>query len=145
MVDEGVMRRHSSGGSHTLIEAFDATLKDGKEVEVTFDRTVAWSYDPTYGSDADGNRGVPMTFLDDDSYDDVNVVIYAGNEKLFSGSLFDLDDATKEEVEEKVEAWMKTHPPTFEEGEDDDGPEYNSEDADDKEAWWKEHEDDPTE
>lgn len=39
------------------------TLKSGKKV--TAEYTAVFYYDSNYGADADGNRGMPMWFLDD--------------------------------------------------------------------------------
>jgi hypothetical protein len=43
-------------------------------IDVEFERMTIWSHDPNYGADADGNRGVPCDFLDEDYADDVTVL-----------------------------------------------------------------------
>ena len=48
------------------------TLKDGREVNVLGEAT--YVYDPNYGADADGNRGMPMWFRDDSDITEVSLV-----------------------------------------------------------------------
>lgn len=46
-----------------LYKDFTVTLKNGRQVTAEVEALI--SYDPYYGADADGNRGVPMNFLED--------------------------------------------------------------------------------
>lgn len=54
--------------------AFDAVL-NGQQIEVRFTRSTRWDHDANHGSDADGNRGWPVTFVDDDYADDGSIRI----------------------------------------------------------------------
>ncbi len=53
-------------------ESFDTTIA-GRDACIEFTRVTTWSHDPSYGSDADGNRGIPMDFLDDDEAEDITL------------------------------------------------------------------------
>jgi hypothetical protein len=52
----------------------DCEIEIGEELhEVTFTRVTTCTYDPDYGADADGHRGVPRTFIDEDYAEDICV------------------------------------------------------------------------
>jgi hypothetical protein len=53
-------------------EAFDTQL-DGCDVNIEFTRTTTYSRE-NYGADADGNRGVMMTMLDEDRADEIEII-----------------------------------------------------------------------
>jgi hypothetical protein len=49
----------------TTRTAFD-TMFENRECCLEFDRTTAWSTDHHWGADADGNRGISRTEIDED-------------------------------------------------------------------------------
>ena len=60
--------------THSQAIGFDAVIHD-TDVYLAFTRTTTWSHDPTYGSDADGNRGIPMTCVDEDRASDILITV----------------------------------------------------------------------
>ena len=90
-------------GTHTTDVEFDAMV-DGLDITIGFTRTTTFSHDPTYGSDADGRRGWPMTFIDEDSATDVMVTV---NDQTIPLAL--LDNA--EQVQAAVDAYLASHEP----------------------------------
>jgi hypothetical protein len=64
--------------TYRVPESFDTQL-DGRDVCVEFTRVTTYSYDPTYGADADGNRGVPMDFIDDDHTEAITILSWEEN------------------------------------------------------------------
>lgn len=77
---------------------FDATIKS-VDCTVSFDRVVTTSYDPHYGADADGRRGMPRWFIDGDEAENITVAVDEGPEP----------DA--EDVKAAVAAYMEENPP----------------------------------
>ena len=60
--------------THTERIEFDATLPGyDEDVCIGFDRTTEWSTDHSYGSDADGRRGISVTDIDVDDYAHITV------------------------------------------------------------------------
>jgi hypothetical protein len=45
----------------------------GKEITISFTRKTSFFYEPNHGADADGNRGMPATFIDEDYAEDVKI------------------------------------------------------------------------
>ena len=90
----------------TYREYFEYTTKSGDLIEVSFDREVSWSVDKNYGADADGNRGIEMSFLDDDDFDAKSITLSDDN--------YDERPATPEElpeIQQAILAYMQTHDP----------------------------------
>ena len=106
---------------------FDTTL-GGRDVCIGFDRTTRYSHDATYGSDADGRRGTPTTFIDEDSAGDVEVA-YNDVDEYDAQGWFTLDVLPAldvPEVERLVRAYMDEHEP-----EQPEQPERDYDDTDD--------------
>jgi len=97
---------------HTVSIDFDAVIGTS-EVCISFTRRTTWSYDPHYGSDADGNRGMPLTSIDEDWGDNVTATYYSG--LVVSADL--LQDA--------VDCYIATYEP--------EPPEEREQDGDDQE------------
>ena len=73
---------------------------DNMEYEVTF--VVDWDHDSNYGADADGNRGVPMDFIEIDEIIKLEAVVNAGvSSRKRVLRKFDLN-----KLPEKLEKWM---------------------------------------
>lgn len=101
-------------------ETFDAII-DGRECQIEFTRVTVFSHDAHYGADADGNRGMPMDFIDED---------YAEGDVLIA--FIEDDDGPvvapkvfQAEVDKAVEAYIKSHEPTAPE---DEEPDYDDRD-----------------
>lgn len=58
--------------TYRVPESFDTVL-DGKDIYVEFIRVTTYSHDPSYGADADGNRGVPRDSIDADDAEDITI------------------------------------------------------------------------
>jgi len=82
---------------------FDAVIY-GLDITIGFTRTTVFSHDAHYGSDADGNRGWPMDFIEEDEATDIFVTV---NDQTIPVIL--LDNA--ERVMEAIEVFMKEHDP----------------------------------
>jgi hypothetical protein len=103
------------GKQSTISRTWTFNLLDGKAV--TIEVLLHGSYDPAYGSDADGNRGIGVWFLDDSEY-----------------KIPELDDEQKpltnlemQAIENLVEAAIANDPlRDFGEG-DDETPDYDDE------------------
>jgi len=82
----------------------DLTLENGGEIIVVFQRNVTYRLDSKYGADADGNRGMPTWFLEEDS---------ASGILIREGQNFDrLENKTLENqkmIKESVDEWMQAN------------------------------------
>jgi hypothetical protein len=81
---------------------FDAVLGVGVESVISFTRITSFSYDPHYGADADGRRGWPMTFIDEDLFENV---------KLNGEPLGTYPTDVVRDVNAKVEKYLEDHLP----------------------------------
>jgi hypothetical protein len=93
-------------------------------IEITFDRVVVFSYDPHYGADADGRRGIPMTFIDEDYAENILVKVAYGTLKAVS--LAEWPEPLR--VQAAIDAYMELNPPTAPEE-----PEFDFDDRSDDE------------
>lgn len=92
---------------------FDAVI-GGQDINIEFTRTTVFSHDPNYGADADGRRGWPMTFIDEDDYTNVRVS-WENDDTGNAHNDIPLDELTavmKTAVVEAVEHYIETHDPT---------------------------------
>jgi len=78
--------------------------------KVTFVRVTLIVHDANYGADADGHRGTPMTFVEED---------YAENIYLGDKALKDYDKDVQEKVQAEVDAWLEANEPQDEDNEPD--------------------------
>ncbi len=89
---------------------------DGSEdVLIAFDRTTVFSHDSSYGSDADGNRGMAVDLVDDD---------WADHIQLDGVNRVELDLETRQAVDEAVEQYLEDNDP--------EAPEVPEPDVDDE-------------
>ena len=117
-----------SSGKQTRSEAFDAEL-DGQDVCVEFDRVTKWSTDPNYGADADGNRGISVTEIDEDYAENIFVLTFeqgADGTKEISTPLSALTSLQALEVQRLVDEHLEQHEPTEPEEPDYDGPDNDA-------------------
>ena len=112
---------------------FDAVY-EGLDISITYTRTTKWSTDHHYGADADGNRGISVTEIDEDDYSAVqaswedNSTGNAHNNIPFDEIRF---PEMKAEIIKMIEQHMEEHEPVMEEP---DEPEWEPEDPDES-AW----------
>ena len=64
--------------THRVAESFDTVL-DGRDICVEFTRRTVYVHDPSYGADADGDRGVPMDFIDEDEAEGITILCWEEN------------------------------------------------------------------
>lgn len=83
-------------------------LENGDWIMVSFTRKTAWDHDSDYGADADGHRGMPADFVEDDFYEDVMV---QNEEDGPWASLADLPAETKAMIEKALDQWLKENDP----------------------------------
>jgi hypothetical protein len=81
-----------------------------------------WEYDPHYGADADGHRGMPMTFHADADPEDITI----NHEDCPSTPLDEESRERQAEILAALDQWMKDHDaeapdPDADEPEYDDG------------------------
>lgn len=90
----------------TQREAFD-TVVNGHELCIEFDRTTVWGREH-YGADADGNRGMWITCIDDESTENIKVTWYTdvGNREQ---PLDELEKDLQTQVLTAVEQYCETH------------------------------------
>lgn len=93
--------------------AFDTVLA-GRNVCIDFDRVTVFSHDAHYGADADGRRGWPMTFIDDDYADSVRVEFFGNGAP--TGSIADVATLVSEQIDAYLE---RTEPEPVEDDESD--------------------------
>jgi len=72
--------------TYTVRESTNATIR-GMDADIEFDRTFTCDHDAHYGADADGNRGVPMDFIEDEDQTDIQVTFQDENEPQPLGTL----------------------------------------------------------
>lgn len=80
--------------------------------QVTFTRVTLFIHDANYGADADGHRGAPMTFIEED---------YAENIYMEEKALKDLDKDVQEKVQAEVDAYIENNEPIDDEPDFDPG------------------------
>ena len=89
------------------------------EATIEFTRVTTWSHDAHYGADADGNRGVPMDFIDEDYAEgDVLIAFIEDDGPIPVLKIF------QAEVDLAVTAHIERSEPT--------APEYGERDYDDR-------------
>ena len=77
----------------------------GEIVPVRFERHFEIAYDSNYGADADGNRGMPMTFVEDDYAEDIVV----------DGiPLIEMTPETQTVVNQEIDSWLESNEPIIE-------------------------------
>lgn len=84
----------------------EVQLENGTVISVNFLRKYSYVLAPVYGADFDGNRGVPLWFLDEDDFTDVSVRCY----KKFK----DIDKLRKRNqlrIITAIDRWMTKNPP----------------------------------
>ena len=102
-------------------ESFD-TIIGGRNVCLEFTRVTVFVHDAHYGADADGNRGWPMDFIDEDYAEDV-LVEFDGEG---SGAILDVQT----EVDSAIEKYLESHEPTMPEEPERDWDVVNDEKRD---------------
>ena len=101
------------------------TVIGGRNCLISFTRVSVFVHDPHYGADADGNRGWPMDFIDEDYAQDVLVE--------FDGEGFGAILDVQTEVDSVIEKYLETHEPTMPEEPERDWDVVNDE------RWETEH------
>ena len=108
--------------SEVFVEA-DVIINEGKNnesyVQVTFNRKTEWGHDAHYGADADGNRGMPMTFIEEDFAEDIkilNVGRYTEKEYVAIDTLL---THVREQIQKGIDNWLERNPPEYIEYEPD--------------------------
>ena len=106
------MRRVKSSHSSKQEKSVDTEIiiNEGAEnetaYEVRFNRKTEWSHDSNYGADADGNRGIPMTFIDED---------YAVDISVNDSDIKDYPSYFQEEIKKEINHWLELNLPEEEE------------------------------
>lgn len=113
------IRRPPNTWTCTAAASFETVLH-GEPVEIQFNRRTSWEHDRSYGSDADGNRGIPVTFKGDDEAvtESIRIIDDDGHERIPT-------TAERAEVETLIATYMDTHEP--EPGEDEREPDPEGE------------------
>lgn len=93
---------------------------DGRDVCIEFTRHVE-AHREMYGADADGNRGMLMTMVDDDRADNVTVYDYALDVQFLLSSLCE-EKATA--VRAAIDAYLEANDPLEDDG--SDGPDEDA-------------------
>lgn len=93
----------------------------GVDVVIRFDRIIEVVHDPKYGADADGNRGIERTDIDDDGSPE-NVVLEFPDQRTAPVSDWSTD--VQKAVAAKIDEYLTAKPPEEDLPEDDpyDGP-----------------------
>ncbi len=100
--------------------SFDATI-GAHDACIEFDRVTVFSHDAHYGADADGNRGVPMNFIDDDYAEDIMVLTWEGSDgaREVATPIDALTSLQALEVQRLIDDYLEQHDPAYKEPEDD--------------------------
>lgn len=99
---------------------FDIAL-DGIDLCIEFDRVTSFDTDPNYGADADGRRGRPMTFIDEDAAKNI-VVSWEDDKNTYDDvPLTALPEARRKGILDIVSAYLDQNAPEVPEV-DDEGP-----------------------
>jgi hypothetical protein len=93
---------------HTTRTSFDATL-GGHDICIEFTRVTAWS-SGMEGQDADGNRGMWVTSIDEDYANDIKVSWY-DDEPGNSIALAEFPEAPRAAVQSLVDDYLEGHEP----------------------------------
>ena len=99
-------------------ESFDAII-DGRECQIEFTRVTTFVHDAHYGADADGNRGMPMDFIDEDIAEDVCISFIEDDGPM------PVPKHLEAEVEKAVDAYIESHEAEAPEPEE---PDYDNRD-----------------
>jgi hypothetical protein len=82
-----------------------------------------WDYDPSHGADADGNRGVPRTEIDEDYAQNIVVEFPEEDHNPGKHPLYELSDALQALIMAELDSYLHSVEPTPEDPYgDDDGP-----------------------
>lgn len=129
------IRRNSNNRTSTT-ECCDATI-DGRECQIEFTRVTTWAHDAHYGADADGNRGVPMDFVEEDCAEAITInFIDEPGEPVTAQSIRDQHPLLYAEIAKAIDAYLERVEPTVEDGPDDrDEARDDGRDRDDQEEW----------
>ncbi|MCR4300847.1 MAG: hypothetical protein NUV51_04490 [Sulfuricaulis sp.] len=100
-------------------ETFDAVI-DGRECQIEFTRVTTFVHDAHYGADADGNRGVPMDFIDEDLAEGDALIYYTDTEDDFVV----VPAALRAEVDKAIDAYIERTEPTCDL--DDEEPDWDA-------------------
>lgn len=110
------------------LELFDAVL-DGRDVSIEFTRLTTFVRSH-YGADADGNRGVDVTEIEEDEAEGIVVLTVedgADGHKELTTPLDALTSLQALEVQRLVDEYLAAHVP--DEPEPDDEDDYDHEDS----------------
>lgn len=110
----------SKNKAFTVRTGFDATI-GGIDVCIEFDRVTSFDTDPNYGADADGNRGMSMTSIDEDAAENIVVSWDDDKDTYDNVPVADLPEARRTDVQALVDAYLEKNDPEVPEG-DEDGP-----------------------
>ncbi len=117
----------------SFIETIECNPSTPVEVEIEFDRVTTYSHDAHYGADADGNRGRPMDFVDEDRAENV-VVSWDDRTPITLDALADAWPKEGDRADPKravlaaVNAYLERVEPTPEEEEEGPDPDDEPED-----------------
>jgi hypothetical protein len=111
----------------TSHESFDAEL-NGQDVYIEFDRVAIWS-SGMEGQDADGNRGMWMTSVDEDYAEHIMVTMWLRVPGVITKEIATeftaLPQVDREVVQKLVDDYLEKHEPTEPEN---DEPDYEPDD-----------------
>ena len=113
------------GSKQTVVVSFDTEI-DGKDVNIEFERTTKFGYDPSYGADADGNRGVPMWSIEEDDWARASVAVELDGEMAVE--LHNLSPMEQVSVLAKIGEYMTTHEPEMADDDSEYEPDYEPDD-----------------
>ena len=82
---------------------FETTLADGRTVALSFTRETSWTTDRHWGADADGRRGMPVTYADEDRAVDVIAHLITGDHEQ--------PIPVTAEMEAAIDAYLRDVPP----------------------------------
>ena len=89
----------------------DVELENGTIIRAAFDRQVQFTFDPNYGADADGRRGAPMTFIDDDTQENLWVNCSRTENPDRWVEVTKLRKSNQERVLAAVDSWCEKNDP----------------------------------
>jgi hypothetical protein len=111
--------------SDVLQESFDATVLD-QLVNIEFNRVIEWHRE-NYGADADGNRGVMTTFIDNDYATDICITHWYDKEGAAQRQIVrfaDLEPEMQGAVRQVIDEYLAKNDPEPTEDSGPPEPEY---------------------
>jgi hypothetical protein len=109
-------------GKATRVVGFDAQV-NGRDCCIEFERVTTFVTDHHYGADADGNRGMSVTEVDEDYAEHIVLLEWVGGidgTHELTTALPDLQEPERGEVARLVDAFLATHEPEAPEPDDDE-------------------------